>query len=126
MKLTYDQINAGLEMGGAFLRALDCVKLFRAKRFVGGYLGTAMYFLLWGIFNTFYYPSLNQTWSFAAAIALAAMNGLWFVMAIHYNYFASGRRNYDPQTIMAGLLFAGVVYGMVFHGGWQYVTGWYN
>lgn len=112
MNLKYDQINAGLEMGGAFLRTLDCIQLFRAKRFVGGYLGTAMYFLSWGIFNTFYYPSLNQSWSFWAAIALAGMNGLWFVMAIHYNYFATRKINYDPKAIAATLVWLVALYQM--------------
>jgi hypothetical protein len=83
--LTYDMINASLELAGASLRSLDCVKLYRAKRFQGGSIWTAFFFFGWGLFNTVYYPSLHQTYSFAAAIALTAVNGLWIAMAVFYN-----------------------------------------
>jgi hypothetical protein len=33
-----------------------------------------------------YYPSLHQVYSFAAALALTAVNGLWIVMAVFYNW----------------------------------------
>jgi hypothetical protein len=121
-----DQANACLEMGGAFLRTLDCIKLFQDKRFSGGHLGTALYFLGWGVFNVFFYPSLNQVWSFWAAIALMAMNGLWFVMAVHYNYFHDGRRVYTPQAVFGGLLLIGMLYGMFFRDGWQMLSWVYR
>lgn len=84
MHLPGDQINSMFELAGACFRTLDCVKLFRAKRFQGGSLFTALFFFGWGIFNTVYYPSINQTWSFVAAILLTVVNGIWIVMAIFY------------------------------------------
>jgi len=126
VKVTLDQMNAAFELGGAFLRTLDCVKLFQAKRFMGGHLGTALYFLLWGVFNVFFYPSLHQEWSFWAAIALMTINGVWFVMAVHYNYFAAGRRVYDPRAFGAGILLAALLYGMIFRGGWTQVSWLYQ
>lgn len=122
MKLTMDQANAALEMGGAFLRTLDCIKLFQHKRFVGGHLGTALYFLLWGVFNVFFYPSLNQVWSFWAALALMVINGLWFVMAVYYNHFRAKQINYDPKAIAATLVWIVAAYQMaiaVFGSPWR-------
>jgi cation transport ATPase len=114
VKLTMDQANACLEMGGAFLRTLDCIKLFQDKRFSGGHLGTALYFLGWGVFNVFFYPSLNQVWSFWAAIVLMVMNGLWFVMALYYNHWVNRTFNIDPRVAaFAVLTVAGVI-------GWFY------
>jgi hypothetical protein len=83
--LTLDQINAAFELAGASFRALDCYKLYKAKRFVGGSLFTALFFFVWGIFNTVFYPSLGQTWSLVAAVLLTTVNGLWIIMAVLYN-----------------------------------------
>ncbi|BDD79864.1 hypothetical protein [Burkholderia phage FLC9] len=93
--LTYDMINACLELAGATLRSIDCIKLYRAKRFQGGSLWTALFFFLWGLFNIVYYPSFNQTYSWAAAIALTVVNGLWISMAVFYN------RRYSKQQVKA-------------------------
>lgn len=84
--LPLDQCNACLELAGAGLRLLDCYRLYQAKRFVGGSIFTALFFFGWGMFNVVYYPSLHQVYSFAAAIALTAVNGLWIVMAMVYNW----------------------------------------
>jgi hypothetical protein len=79
-----DHLNAGFEMIGAAFRVYDCVKLYRAKHFVGGSILTVVFFFTWGLFNTFFYPSLNQSWSFVAAIFLTAANGVWILMALFY------------------------------------------
>ena len=83
--VTLDQANAGFEFAGASLRTLDCYRLYQAKRFQGGSLFTALFFFLWGLFNTVFYPSLGQTWSLVAAVLLTAVNGLWISMAVFYN-----------------------------------------
>lgn len=79
-----DHWNAGFEMVGALLRTWDCVVLYRCKHFAGGSLFTALFFFVWGVFNTIFYPSFGQQYSFIAAIALMLVNGLWLVMAIYY------------------------------------------
>lgn len=86
IQLSLDQINAGLEIGGALLRSYDCVKLCQSRRFAGGSLITALFFFFWGIFNTVFYPSLGQTYSWIAAIALTLVNGLWLLLALYYNH----------------------------------------
>jgi hypothetical protein len=93
--VTYDMVNAALELAGAILRTIDCVKLYRAKRFQGGSIWTAVFFFGWGGFNTQYYPSFHQTYSFIAAIALTAINGIWIAMAVFYN------RRYSKQQVKA-------------------------
>lgn len=101
MSLTFDQINAGFEMAGACFRLYDCWRLYKAKRFIGGSLFTAVFFTSWGLFNTMFYPSLHQVWSFWAAIALTAVNAWWIVMAVHYNHFVAQHRNYSPPVLCA-------------------------
>lgn len=90
MKL--DEVNAAFELVGACMRVYDCYVLFKAKRFIGGSLWTAAFFFGWGLFNTVFYPSLNQTWSFVAALALTAVNGAWIAMALYY------RTKHDKET----------------------------
>lgn len=90
--MTFDMVNACFELVGACMRTYDCLVLYRVKRFIGGSLWTAGFFFGWGLFNTLFYPSLNQTWSFAAAIALTAVNGVWIAMALFY------RTKHDKET----------------------------
>lgn len=82
--MMFDQINASFELVGALCRAYDCMCLLEDRCYRGGSILSAMFFFMWGLFNTMYYPHLDQHWSFWAAVALAAMNGLWIVMALRF------------------------------------------
>lgn len=99
-----DQINASLEFAGACFRTFDCVKLFRAKRFQGGSLFTALFFFGWGVFNMFYYPSLQQTWSFVAAILLTVVNGIWILMAVVYEHRIKVTRSAEGNLMVSILI----------------------
>lgn len=110
MRLTLDQINATFELAGACFRLYDCWRLYRAKRFIGGSLITAVFFTSWGLFNTMFYPSLHQEWSFWAAIALTTVNAWWIVMAIHYNHIVPHQINYDPKMIVGTVGWLGTMY----------------
>lgn len=43
------------------------------------------YFTLWGIWNLYYYPSLNQWVSFLGGLAIVIANIVWVTLLIKYN-----------------------------------------
>lgn len=43
-----------------------------------------MIFTLWGVWNIYYYPSLNQWCSFAGGLVIVAANALWVGLMLRY------------------------------------------
>lgn len=79
-----DKINAGLESIGALCRLWDCICLWEDRCYRGGSIKSAFFFLMWGVFNLFFYPSFGQHWSFWGAVAMTSMNGAWIVLALKF------------------------------------------
>jgi len=79
-----DVINAIFELGGGILLFLNCMKLHRDKEVKGISIGVTAFFSLWGFWSLYYYPSLNQWWSFLGGILIVLANTLWVGMAIYY------------------------------------------
>lgn len=79
-----DIINAVFEMVSGLLIWLSVAKLYRDKIVRGVHLAPIGWFLLWGFWNLFYYPHLNQWWSFFAGINVVAANGVWWVQMLYY------------------------------------------
>lgn len=85
MSLTPDQINALFEFCGAVFILNHCRVLFKAKQVAGVSLLSTAFFFLWGVWNVFYYPHLDQWYSFYAGLCITAANTLWIVMLVHYS-----------------------------------------
>jgi len=79
-----DAINALFEVGGAFAIIPSIVAAWRAKKIVGVSIVTSLFFTSWGWWNIFYYPSLDQTLSAAAAGMLATTNSIWLFQIWYY------------------------------------------
>ena len=79
-----DKINGLFElMGGVFI-LLHCLRLYHDKKVRGvSFIATA-YFVLWGYWNIYYYPHLEQWVSFAGGLTIVAMNTLWITMMLYY------------------------------------------
>ena len=83
--MTPDFINGLFETIGGFLCWLNVKKLYKEKALQGVHWQVQAFFTLWGIWNLFYYPSLNQWFSFVGGVFLAIGNGVWVLMAIYYS-----------------------------------------
>lgn len=59
-------------------------KLHRDKRVRGVYWQVQILIVLWGYWNLFYYPHLDQFMSFTGGVILAAANTVWLVLAFRY------------------------------------------
>lgn len=86
-----DLINASFEAVGGVFVFNHCRVLWRDKKIAGvSKLSTAVFFA-WGVWNLFYYPSLDQWMSFYGGIIIVAGNCLWLGMMIYFSRYPGGK-----------------------------------
>jgi hypothetical protein len=88
--MTPDIINGAFEFGMALMLSLSVRRLYRDKRVQGVSFWAVFWPMMWGYWNLFYYPHLDQWWSFMAGIGVVSANTTWVLMAWYY-----GRRHDD-------------------------------
>lgn len=84
--MTNDLINGCFELAGSLFIFNHCRTLFKDKDVRGVSILSTIYFFAWGVWNLFFYPSLNQLWSFYGGIAIMVANSLWITMMIYYKF----------------------------------------
>lgn len=63
----------------------NVAQLYHDKMIKGVHWGPTMFFFLWGVWNLFYYPNLNQWLSFIGGCCIVIANGVWVAQMIYYN-----------------------------------------
>lgn len=79
-----DLVNGTYELMGGAMLLWDCLRLYRDKRVAGVNWQVKAYFLSWGLWNLYYYPSLAQWASFTGGCVIVLANALWVALALHY------------------------------------------
>ena len=79
-----DLFNGLFELFGGILYLLNIKILLREKEVKGVSLLPTVFFTSWGFWNLFYYPNLEQWFSFFGAIVLVITNLTWLILAIYY------------------------------------------
>lgn len=79
-----DIINASFELVGIIAVWLNIRAVLRDKAVKGVSVLNVLFFSLWGYWNIFYYPHLDQFWSGMAAGILAILNSIYFVLLMRY------------------------------------------
>ncbi len=79
-----DLINGLFEFIGGILFWINIVKLIQDKEVKGIYLPVSLFFVIWSIWNIYYYPNIGQLFSFIGAICLALANTVWIILAFYY------------------------------------------
>lgn len=79
-----DLINGSFEIGGAIFHCFSIRKLYHSKQVRGVSWTPFAYFMIFGLWNLFYYPSLDQWFSFVGGIAIITTNIIWLVLAWRY------------------------------------------
>lgn len=79
-----DGINGIYELTGGILLLLNCFRLYKDKKVRGITISAAAFFATWSCWNLYYYPSLNQWFSFCGGLLIVIANATWVIMAIYY------------------------------------------
>ena len=79
-----DLINGLFESMGAAAILDHCWQLWKDKTVKGVSWKAVTFFTVWGYWNLFYYPHLEQWWSFWGGVLIVVSNTLWLCMMIHY------------------------------------------
>lgn len=75
--LTPDQINGLFEAAGAMFVLNHVRRVWLDRAVAGVSLLSTAFFTGWGLWNLYYYPSLNQLYSYYGGVALVVANTLW-------------------------------------------------
>ncbi len=86
--MTPDIINGTFELFGGLLYLLNIKILLKDKKVQGISLLPTVFFTSWGLWNLFYYPSLEPWFSFFGGIVLVLVNAIWLFLALYYNRVA--------------------------------------
>jgi hypothetical protein len=84
--MTPDQINGLFEFIGALFILNHCRILFDDKQVRGVSVLSTVFFFAWGLWNIYYYPHLDQMWSFYGGICISLANTLYVGMLIKYRW----------------------------------------
>ena len=82
-----DLFNGLFELVGGVLIWLHTKVLLKDKCVRGVSLLPFFFFTSWGFWNLYYYPSLDQWWSFYGGLFVVVANATWTVLALYYKYF---------------------------------------
>ena len=80
-----DLINGIFEFIGSAVIWANIFKLYKDKEVKGVFWPVWFFYSVWGIWNLYYYPSLDQWISFSAGIIMVLGNSLWVSMAFYYS-----------------------------------------
>lgn len=84
-----DWINGSFEFAGSITAWLNVRQLLRDRQVAGVY-GPAFYFFsIWGLWNLWYYPHLDQWMSFAGGLSITAGNLVWCALRLRYKWQGS-------------------------------------
>jgi len=80
-----DIINGAFESLGLFFILPSIFKVYHDKRVQGISAIHVGFFTVWGYWNLWYYPSLNQWISCYGGIGIALANTVFFAQLIYYS-----------------------------------------
>ena len=81
-----DLINAVFEMGGGVLLFLNVRGIYRDKEVKGVRILPTSFFMIWGVWNLYFYPAVGCLLSFIGGIVIVTMNTIWVGQMIYYKY----------------------------------------
>ena len=79
-----DLINGIFEAGGGWMLWKNVQRIRRDKQVRGVDWRVTIFFTLWGYWNAFYYPHLDQWLSFYGGLVIVLANTAWLYYAYKY------------------------------------------
>ena len=84
--MSLDHINAFFEIVGSVLVWFNVKQLIQDKKVMGISLSVSVFYCVWSLWSVYYYPNLDQWFSFGGGVLLAIGNIFWCSMAIYYRF----------------------------------------
>lgn len=84
MMVSSDFINSLFEFSGMFFIMPSIFKLHKQKRIQGISFIHVLFFLVWGMWNLYYYQDLNQPLSLIGAVGILTVNAVWVSQIFYY------------------------------------------
>lgn len=81
-----DLINGLFESFGALLVFNHCRVTLRDRDVKGVSILSSALFTTWGLWNLWYYPFLDQWFSFLGTCLLVTANTLWVILLVHFKH----------------------------------------
>lgn len=85
--MSLDLVNGLFEMAGGCVVLLSCRQMLKDKQVKGISLAHAAFFLGWGFFNLFFYPSVGAPYSFIGSVGVTIANSMWVSLMVYFNHF---------------------------------------
>lgn len=82
--MTPDLINGLFEFAAAIFILHNCRVLYGHKQMRGMSTWSTVFFTAWGGWNIYFYPHLDQMWSFYGGVCVVTVNLLWIAMQLYY------------------------------------------
>ena len=82
--MTPDLINGAFEFLAGLMILNHCRALYRDKMVRGVSTLSTTFFFSWGLWNIFYYPNLDQMWSFYGGLFVVTANSLYVGAQVYY------------------------------------------
>jgi len=79
-----DFFNGLFEFAGGLFIILNIRQILKDKKVRGISIPATVYFALWGLWNLYYYPHLEQWFSFAGGVFLVITNFTCILLMIKY------------------------------------------
>jgi len=79
-----DIVNGLYESLGGIMLWNNVRILYKQKKVKGVSVLSTAFFTTWGIWNLYYYPHLEQWWSFAGGLVIVSANVVWVYFALKY------------------------------------------
>jgi hypothetical protein len=81
-----DFINGCFELSGGWFIWQSVKKLYHDKQVRGVSWKPVTFFSVWGYWNMFYYPHLDQWMSFLGGLGIVTTNTIWAGQILYYLY----------------------------------------
>lgn len=92
-RMSPDFINGLFEFAGSALLWKNVLQLHKDKLVRGVHWYATAFFAVWGYWNLFYYPYLDQWWSFAGGVSIVIANTVWLAQMLWYLELEKTERN---------------------------------
>ncbi len=88
-----DLANGTFEILAGVAVLNHCRVLYKDKLVRGASALSTAFFFAWGVWNLYYYPHLDQWFSFVGGLLIVTANCLWLGLMVYYKRHPGGRRD---------------------------------